>query len=480
MTDMLPKSLTSLTVRRLPEHIDIYSLPRTLQTLNIGHITEDCKVSGTLPPSITSMKLNKTTYDQLCVARDLSDSLRSLTLLHEDRTEDPKVEVLPTSLTSLVFVPYCSITHQSPANLVLPSGLLELTYSEGFNYVIPVGYLPDTLTSLHFNDQFNMDIQPGSLPSSLRSLSFGYYYSKEFQPGVFPHGLQTLIFPREYDYPIPHLPQSLTTLSLGECPEWPFAPGALSPSITNFTYGSLCDTAIEYIREMHNLKTLTFESDFDYPLSPGSLPQSITKLSFGGPLDSTIEIGSFPSSLTSLSFEFLEQPIDPDVFPSSITHLSLCDLPSQQTGPITMPSGVKHLGLWNLGQCLKLNSESTFERLTIHGGDYISCLEAHGCSSDEPFTMIRIGQLHIKIARDDDPISASDAISYIVGQARNILNPIVFPNVHTFHIESRDSFNFQLRWVDAKWAIITMERDGAIRIWTFQLEYDEYYDDESE
>jgi hypothetical protein len=203
------------------------------------------------------------------------------------------------------YLVYNYVTHKSTMPLVLPETLTHLTFSGGYNFVLPA--LPNTLTHLKLSPDFNQRL-PCMLPPNLLYLSFG----------------------RAFTQSIPRLPDTLTHLTIN-----PSVQKLVNnpPNITHLTLGrGFNDFNYFNLTRLptDKLTHLTFGRDFgrdydDIPFSTkhdsilDSLPKTVTHLTFGYFFNHVIK--NYPPNLTHLTFGYkFNQPIDN--MPKSVTHLT--------------------------------------------------------------------------------------------------------------------------------------------------------------
>ncbi|KAF2073555.1 hypothetical protein CYY_005140 [Polysphondylium violaceum] len=83
--------------------------------------------------------------------------------------------------------------------------LKKVTFEDGFNSAIPVGFIPRCL-SLNFGSTFDQSIEKGVIPEAVEELIFSENYSKKFEVGVIPNGVTSIrignLFVNGYEHPV--------------------------------------------------------------------------------------------------------------------------------------------------------------------------------------------------------------------------------------------------------------------------------------
>lgn len=224
---------------------------------------------------------------------------------------------LPSSLTHLVLGDHFNLIIHT-----LPSSLSTLRIGDKFNH--PISCLPSSLTQLRFGESFNSS--PFPLPDNLKTLSFGSSFNVPLDQ--LPAGLVELYFgdnsilPLKIDcfcdaqslfnHPLPPLPHTLTTLSMGQ--SYNHLINAEGTSLQTFcgAYHLLRPASLTHVVAQLNVTlpipaSLTHLHLFNVKVtSPIQWPANLIYFSFGK-CDISFAITQWPSKLQHLQFE-------PDVF----------------------------------------------------------------------------------------------------------------------------------------------------------------------
>ena len=104
-------------------------------------------------------------------------------LFYDSVTMDVRPRVLPSGLTGLIQITFCSFFYQPLTNL-LPAGLKQVTLGRDYNEPVAAGVLPTSLMELTLGSDFNQLIVVGVLPAGLKQLIFGTLYNQPVAVGV--------------------------------------------------------------------------------------------------------------------------------------------------------------------------------------------------------------------------------------------------------------------------------------------------------
>ncbi|GAM28333.1 hypothetical protein SAMD00019534_115090, partial [Acytostelium subglobosum LB1] len=219
--------------------------------------------------------------------------------------------VFPSSLTTLLFNKSSTFNRVLEVG-VLPESLQILQLGHYYNQEIELNVLPQSLVKLLFsqNSLYNLPIKHGVLPSSLQVLNLGYTFNSIIEDNVLPQSIIDLALSTLFSHPltINNLPRSLTKLMIGHSFDHTLAPGTLPITLIEICMG-------KYINwNPHNYIELT--------LQPGLLPSSLTKFELlSGDYQPRMVPGTFPNTLTSLTFDLFSKPLEVGFLPSSLTYL---------------------------------------------------------------------------------------------------------------------------------------------------------------
>ncbi|GAM24647.1 hypothetical protein SAMD00019534_078220, partial [Acytostelium subglobosum LB1] len=202
-----PRSLLTL-VYGIAQPIKSDTLPSTLTSLSLVAKYNHDIIPNTLPPSLTRLVLCNPDYKQQIKSWILPGELTDLIVMSEHGQFES--DALPASLSSL------TISGVTKSNFVhFPASITALSLSYKFNNTITMGWLPRSLTILTLGNMFDQVIEVGALPMTLTVLDIGDRYDRTIVKGLLPPGLRSLSLGARFNQPIEELPQSLTSLCLG-------------------------------------------------------------------------------------------------------------------------------------------------------------------------------------------------------------------------------------------------------------------------
>lgn len=269
----------------------------------------------------------------------------------------------------------------------------HITFTDGFNSVLPRNYFPSSLTQLAFGRLFNKKLEENTLPVSLQHLKFGFHFNQPLnknvlppflthltfgddfnqliEPGVLPPRLLHLEFGLSFDKPLycNALPNTITHLDLGCKFNRPLELGVLPSSLTFLELGPSFTHVLKKGVLPNTLKIFRLVYDRHMKLKPGVLPDSIShmdvfflggafegritnffpknlvSLKIGGNFDLRVEKGLLPSSIKKLSFysSIFNQRIEPGELPSSLVKLDFGHAFNRPIGRELLPFGLKKL-----------------------------------------------------------------------------------------------------------------------------------------
>lgn len=270
------------------------------------------KINKSLPPFLKELIFNHTIEDNFLMTQpfphDLTEIYRQLTHL---------------TLFNQFNQPLCDqgSDQGSDQGLVLPTGLIELTFGRYFNQPIAPGILPSGLKKLKFGCNFNQYIVPGLLPIELHELDFGWCFNQPLIPGSLPCELKSLKFGWRFNQPL--------------------IPGSLPNGLTELSFGNNFNQSLNHGILPHSLITLNFGRDFNKALSPGVLPGSLKTLTLGC---------GFYQPLGQKQDQEQNQEQDQEhiqrILPMELTQLNLCRC-YESVLPINVPAKLTRIVFYN-------------------------------------------------------------------------------------------------------------------------------------
>ena len=160
-------------------------LPRSLETLALGHDFNETLKEVSLPSSLQSLTFGFG-FDQTLEGVRLPNKLQSLTFGYRFNHTLQRVK-LPNCLQSLTFG---WKFNQTLTGVIFPSSLESLAFGYEFNQPLEGVSLPCGLKSLRFGRKFNQTLEGVCLPSSLQSLQFDCLFNQGLERVTLPSGLQ--------------------------------------------------------------------------------------------------------------------------------------------------------------------------------------------------------------------------------------------------------------------------------------------------
>ncbi|KAK5575202.1 hypothetical protein RB653_010458 [Dictyostelium firmibasis] len=314
--DMLPKSLTSLTLGNKfnQELIPFKSLPIGLKYLKLGNSFNQGIEIGSLPNELEILILG--------------DSFKSII--------NPKS--IPSKLKELEFGLQWnhSLYYQELYSLIYLEKLKFKCFNQPiYDEKLKKSFLPPNLKELRFILNFNKTISNG-LPKSLRVLELGQHFSKQIYCNVLPYSLESLDLGKSYYFSIGEnvLPNSLLSIK--------FSPCSLQDVV--FTKNIKSISIGYYFKSLHSVGPYVESLEID-KIIPG-IPNTIRNLKFSSNFNNLNDsITIIPSSIKSLDTGItFNQPLKHGLLSNSITSLTFGDSFNQpiEKGSIST-SNVKHL-----------------------------------------------------------------------------------------------------------------------------------------
>jgi hypothetical protein len=181
--------------------------------------------------------------------------------------------------------------------------LVNVEMHSKYNTELRAGMLPNSITTLRLGDSYNQRLSSGALPSSLTDLHLGSDFNQEIAPDVLPTSILELTFSEDFNQPL--------------------YPGSLPPAVQSIMFGT-----------------------FNHPIE-NVLPQSITYLDLGSGFNQPI-LSKFHEGLKDLSFGFtFNRQLHPNILPSTLVNLELGHAFNQPLLDNVLPRGLQDLTLHN-------------------------------------------------------------------------------------------------------------------------------------
>ncbi|KYQ89377.1 hypothetical protein DLAC_10038 [Tieghemostelium lacteum] len=298
-----------------------------------------------LPPKFTTLIINNEEHFEY-----IRPSLSSLDILdlifhYFNQTIDHWKSILPNTIRSLIFECPFNLNNNNIDNNSYPESLIKINFGNVYNQIIDnfnYNRLPCNLVELYLGDSFNSAIH---FPSSLKKLIFGKSYDLELE---IPNHIEILGLGksvlRKGDIPtsVKHLilngsieriekgilPNSITTLDINT-----------DHCNVEFTIGSI-PTSVEYLSFLKPKQTTKFTRS----LKPHIIPSSVKHLQLVAVPSNNLEKGSIPMGVQKLYLDLssftIDRDIDSNIIPPSVKH---CEIICQKTYPLEFPNSIKRL-----------------------------------------------------------------------------------------------------------------------------------------
>lgn len=187
----------------------------------------------------------------------------------------------------------------------IPNGVVELRFSDNFNFELKENIIPNTVTHLYLGLKYNHPLKPGVIPSSVKYLYFGFYFNQKLKMGDIPNTVKTVGLGGHYNHP----------LEKGIIPE--------------------------------GVENLYIGSSFNQYIKIGDIPQSIKRIDFNGCKKASFEIGSIPYGVEKLHFvncDLLKnKTFSFNLIPNSVTELYLGNIHTEKLDISKLPNSIKTL-----------------------------------------------------------------------------------------------------------------------------------------
>ncbi|KAF2068350.1 hypothetical protein CYY_010324, partial [Polysphondylium violaceum] len=358
----VPPSVTRLTLSSTLGQ-SLCEIPATVKYLSCDRLDGP----QSIPPSVTHLTLldqaintleieTPSTVQKIEFKKPIPSNATHLFWADDDHFIDNDEVNIPPSVHTLVLG-----THFQAPIVSLPPTITQMVFSGELEQPLDTINFPPSLKYLYFNDSFLHDIyeddlpnglthlvfgnfggQIESLPQSCHHLEFDYQGSSDLDDcNVIPPQIKHLKFTSDYPIKIPPTVKSLMTFSHDQITFIDTLSPPLSQSWSNVSIKepspfflttrihfrssqySNFNTFIMPNRLGNNIRSIAFGDMFNQGIVKGTFPNSIEHLDFGNKFNQKLKRSKLPTYLLTLVLgSAFNQDLN-DVFPSTLTEISL-------------------------------------------------------------------------------------------------------------------------------------------------------------
>ncbi|KAF2068848.1 hypothetical protein CYY_009828, partial [Polysphondylium violaceum] len=358
----IPPSVTHLTLLDQAINSLEIEIPSTVQKIEFKKLSIKTYCSLDIPSSISNRLVNGVfyIYSESNNKTTIPSNATHLFWADDHLIDNDEVNI-PPSVHTLVL----GTNFEAPI-ISLPPTITQMVFSGELQQPLETIYFPPSLKYLYFNDSFLHDIHRNDLPNGLTHLVFGNFggqieslpqscHHLEFdyqgssdldESNVIPPQIKHLKFTSDYPIKIPHTVKSLMTFSHDQITFIDTIPPSQSwnnvsikqpspfisttrihlraPQYSNF------NRFIMPNRLGNNIRSIAFGDMFNQGIVKGTFPNSIEHLDFGNKFNQKLKRSLLPTSLLTLVLgNAFNQDLN-DVFPSTLTEISLSMLSKPQ------------------------------------------------------------------------------------------------------------------------------------------------------